>query len=190
MARKIGLNEPFLAKVAEVVIDNYGCFFPELAKNSATILTNLTREEERFQRTVEGGMGQLNELLEELRKQGKDTLDGRKAFDLYATHGLPFELTRDVAQEQGLEVDEAGFRAAMDEHRLASGAGKAFGPMGGEDVDVYRAVLEDLQSRRQDRSAGRRVRSVCRHRDRRRTAGDCLERGFRCKKRRKAIRSS
>ena len=92
-------------------------------------------------------MGELNELLEALCKQGKDTLDGRKAFDLYATHGLPFELTRDVVQEQGLKVDEVGFLAAMDEHRKASGAGKAFGPLGGEDVDVYRAVLEDLQSR-------------------------------------------
>jgi alanyl-tRNA synthetase len=143
---KIGLHEPFLAKIADVVIQNYGSFFPDLAKNRSQILTNITREEERFQRTVEGGLGQLNEMLADLRKQGKDTLDGRQAFDLYATHGLPFELARDVAQEQGLQVDEAGFRAAMDEHRLASGGGKAIGSMGGEDVDVYRAVLEGLQA--------------------------------------------
>jgi alanyl-tRNA synthetase len=143
---KIGLQEPFLAKIAAVVVQNYGSFFPELAKNRATILANITREEERFQRTVEGGLGQLNELLAELSKNGKDILDGRRAFELYATHGLPFELARDVAQEQGLQVDEAGFRAGMDEHRLASGAGKAFGAQGGEDVDVYRAVLEGLQA--------------------------------------------
>lgn len=143
---KIGLNEPFLARVADVVVQNYGAFFPELAKNRATILDNITREEERFQRTVEGGLGQLNEMLADLRSGGKTTLDGRLAFDLYATHGLPFELARDVAQEQGLSVDEAGFRAGMEEHRLASGAGKAFGAQGGEDVDVYRAVLEGLQA--------------------------------------------
>lgn len=144
---KIGLSEPFLAKIAGVVIQNYGEFFPELDRNQATILNNITREEERFQRTVEGGLGQLNEMLDELRKQGKDTLDGHRAFDLYATHGLPLELTRDVVQEQGLKVDEVGFLQAMVEHRQASGAGKAFGPLGGEDVDVYRAVLEDLQNR-------------------------------------------
>ncbi|RPJ51150.1 MAG: alanine--tRNA ligase, partial [Chloroflexi bacterium] len=151
---KIGLDKPFLAKVAEVVVREYGSFFPELVKNRGTILANLTREEERFQRTVEGGLGQLNEMLDELRKQGKDTLDGRKAFDLYATHGLPLELTRDVVQEQGLKVDEAGFQEAMEHHRVASGAGKAFGPLGGEDVDVYRAVMEYLQDSGRVDSAG------------------------------------
>ena len=143
---KVGLTEPFLARVAAVVIDHYGSFYPELTRNRKSILTNITREEERFQRTVEMGISQLNEMLEELRKAGKDTLDGHKAFELYATHGLPLELTRDVAQEQGLKVDDAAFVGAMDEHRVASGAGKAFGAMGGEDVDVYRAILEDLQS--------------------------------------------
>ncbi len=142
---KIGLDKPFLAKVAEVVVREYGSFFPDLARNEGTILANLTREEEAFKRTVEGGLGELNDLLEAMRAQGKDTLDGRKAFDLYATHGLPFELTRDVLQEQSLKVDELGFLEAMKEHRIASGGGKAFGPLGGEDVDVYRAVLENLQ---------------------------------------------
>lgn len=144
---KIGLNEPFLAKIADVVIQNYGAFYPELTKNRKAILDSITREEERFQRTVEGGMGELTDLLDGLRAEGKDTLDGHRAFDLYATHGLPLELTRDVVQEQGLKVDEEGFLAAMEEHRKASGAGKAFGPLGGEDVDIYRAVLEDLQNR-------------------------------------------
>ncbi|NLG99031.1 MAG: alanine--tRNA ligase [Chloroflexi bacterium] len=144
---KIGLNEPFLSRVADVVIENYGQFFPELAQNRKTILTNIQREEERFQRTVEGGLSQLNEMIDELRAAGKDTLEGGKAFELYATHGLPLELTRDVLNESGLQVDEAGFHEAMENHRLASGAGKAFGALGGEDVDVYRAVIEDLQKR-------------------------------------------
>jgi len=141
---KIGLNQPFLARIANVVISNYGDFFPELIKNRNAILTNITREEERFQHTVEGGLSQLNEMLAELHKRGQNTLAGRQAFDLYATHGLPLELTRDIAQEQGMAVDETGFHQAMDDHRIASGAGKAFGLLGGEDVDVYRAVFEDL----------------------------------------------
>lgn len=143
---KLGLNQPFLAKVADVVIQHYGSFFPELTKNRNAILTSITREEERFQRTVEGGLSQLNELLDDLRREGKDTLDGHLAFDLYATHGLPLELTRDIVQEQGMQVDDKGFLQAMEEHRVASGAGKAFGAMGGEDVDVYRSVVEGLQS--------------------------------------------
>jgi alanyl-tRNA synthetase len=142
---KIGLHEPFLAKVAEVVVREYGQFFPEVGKNRETILANITREEERFARTVEGGLAQLEDLVSGMRSAGETVLEGHKAFDLYATHGLPLELTRDVLQEEGLSVDEAGFVAAMEEHRLASGAGKAFGAMGGEDVDVYRPLVETLQ---------------------------------------------
>ncbi|MEN6570477.1 MAG: alanine--tRNA ligase [Anaerolineaceae bacterium] len=145
-ASKIGLNDPFMAKVAEVVVENYGTAYPELEKNKATILENLTREEKRFQKTVEAGMGHLDDLLNEVKAAGQTVLDGAKAFDLYATHGLPVELTRDVAREQNLDVDEAGFRKAMEEHKINSGAGKAFGAMGGEDVDVYRHLFEDLKS--------------------------------------------
>jgi alanyl-tRNA synthetase len=141
---KINLNQPFLASVAQAVIDNYGDAYPELRRNQAAILDNITREEERFARTVEAGLSRLEELLAELRASGGTALDGHKAFDLYATLGLPVELTRDVAREQGLDVDEAGFRAAMEEHKIASGAGKAFGALGGEDVDVYRSELQAL----------------------------------------------
>ncbi len=141
---KLGLDEPFLAQVAQVVIDNYGDFFSELARNEKTILDSLTREERRFQRTVESGLAVLQDMLDGVRAANGKVLDGHKAFDLYATHGLPLELTRDIAREQGLEVDETGFRKAMAEHRLVSGAGKAFGPLGGEDVDLYRSILDDL----------------------------------------------
>jgi len=141
---KIGLNDPFLAKVAETVIHDYGEAYPELRRNRVAILNNLTREEERFKRTVEAGVGQLGELLDELKQGDSKVLDGKKAFELYATHGLPLEITRDIAREQGLEVDEGGFKLAMDEHRLVSGAGKAFGLMGGEDVEVFRSILDGL----------------------------------------------
>ncbi|HZW03180.1 MAG TPA: alanine--tRNA ligase, partial [Anaerolineaceae bacterium] len=142
---KIGLNEPFMAKVAAKVIDLYGGAYPELARNRATILENLTREEERFQRTLATGMSYLQELLDVVRTRGEKVLSGQEAFDLYATHGLPLELTRDVAREQGLEVNDKEFLRAMEEHRVASGAGKAFGALGGDGVDLYRSVLEDLQ---------------------------------------------
>ncbi len=143
---KIGLHEPFLAQVAERVIENYGDFYPELARSRKIILDNLTREEQRFQRTVEGGMARLENLLERLKQRNESILPGDQAFELYATFGLPLELTRDVAREQNMEVDEAGFRQSMEQHRLASGAGESFGALGGDDVDIYRTVLEDLQA--------------------------------------------
>ncbi|HEX9028226.1 MAG TPA: alanine--tRNA ligase, partial [Anaerolineales bacterium] len=143
---KVGLNQPFLAQIAAVVIDNYGDFYPELTRNRETILVNLTREEERFQRTVESGVAKLEALLDKLRHADQRVLPGDQAFDLYATYGLPLEITRDIAREQDLDVDEDGFRQAMDKHRLASGAGEAFGPLGGEDVEVYRPLRIRLEA--------------------------------------------
>ena len=144
LGTKIGLNEPFLAKIAEKVIEIYASAYPELLKNKKTILDNITREEKRFKRTLETGLTYLDEMLVELNKTGKTILDGDKAFELYATHGLPFEITRDIAKEKGLDVDFKGFQEAMDSHRLASGAGKAFGNMGGENAEFYSEVLNKL----------------------------------------------
>jgi alanyl-tRNA synthetase len=143
---KIGLTEPFLARVAEAVLETYGSFYIELEKSRQAILDNITREEIRFARTVEIGTAQLENLLAGLRAQDKTTLDGQQAFDLYATYGLPFEIARDIAREQSLEVDETGFRTAMDKHRLASGGGKAMGELGGEDAEFYAGIFKDLRA--------------------------------------------
>ena len=141
---KIGLNRPFLAEVSELVVRDYGKAFPELEKNRKTILENITREEKRFHKTVEAGMERLDELFQSL-PEGKKILDGHDVFEMYATHGLPLEITRDIARERGFDVDVAGFTQAMEDHRVSSGAGKAFGKMGGEDVEFYRAVFQSLK---------------------------------------------
>ncbi len=143
---KLGLHEPFLAKVADAIVDSYGEFYPELEKNRATILDNLTREEIRFAKTVESGTAHLDELLARVEKSENKILAGDKAFDLYATYGLPFEITRDIAKEKDLDVDEAGFKNAMDAHRIASGGGKAMGELGGEDAEMYTALAEELKA--------------------------------------------
>ncbi len=142
---KLGLNKPFMAEVAQVVIDQYGDFYTELKRNASAILDNLTREEEQFQRTVKAGLDHLDELLTALKNDGEKFLDGAVAFDLYATLGLPLEITRDIAKEQGLDVDTAGFKEAMEIHRLASGAGKEFGELGGQDVEVYTELMDQLR---------------------------------------------
>lgn len=141
---KLGLSEPFLSKIAEKVIEGYGEAYPELVKNKQSILDHITREEKRFQRTIEGGLSHLEEMFAELREEKKTILSGERAFDLYATHGLPYEISRDIAREQGMEVDEAGFRKAMEEHRLTSGGGKAIGKFDGEDVEIFRSLFNKL----------------------------------------------
>ena len=144
--RKLGLFEPFLAEVADTVIKIYGEAYPDLVKNKKLIQDQLTREENRFRKTVEFGLEQLQTLISELKRKNETLLDGATAFDLYATHGLPFEITRDITREYGVDVDEAGFKKAMDEHRIASGAGKAFGKMGGEDAEFFHELLAQLVS--------------------------------------------
>ncbi|MBC8334420.1 MAG: alanine--tRNA ligase [Anaerolineales bacterium] len=144
---KLNLVEPFLARVADAIVDTYGEFYPELENNRQTILDNLTREELRFAKTVESGTAYLDDLLDGLKKSGEKVLAGDKAFNLYATYGLPFEITRDIAKEKDLDVDENGFRTAMDEHRIASGGGKAMGALGGEDAEMYANLVAELKEK-------------------------------------------
>ncbi len=145
-AGKLGLHEPFMAKVAMRVIDNYGGFYPELVRHKTAILSAITREEEQFQRTLDRATAHLEGMLNEMQQRGEQVLSGELAADLYTTYGMPLEITRDIARERGLDVDEGGFKGAMEEHRLASGAGKAMGTLGGEGVDIYRALLKELET--------------------------------------------
>lgn len=142
---KIGLIEPFLADVAEVVIENYGGFYPELQKNHATILNNITREEQRFQRTVESGVAKLENLIQDLDKTDQDRLSGSAAFDLYATFGLPLEITRDIAQERHVDVDETGFHEAMEAHKLVSSGIDSFTDRRDQEVGLYTELIDRLR---------------------------------------------
>ena len=82
--------------------------------------------------------------MERLHARNSTTLEGKIAFDLYATLGFPLELTRDILAEEGLEVDEPGFYAAMEEHRIASGKGQAFAEMSNKNVEIYQHELERI----------------------------------------------
>ena len=141
---KLGFTQPFLAGVAESVIDNYGAAYPELTKFRTTILQTLTLEEERFQRTVDVGVANLNDLLDYLAGQGEKIVPGSEAFNLYATFGLPLEITRDIAGERGFAVDEPGFKRAQQAHSDASRT--EVGVIDSEAVGAYRQVLHDLQA--------------------------------------------
>jgi alanyl-tRNA synthetase len=143
--RELGFTEPFLAQVADVVIKIMGAQFPELKTRRQFILTTITQEEERFLRTLDVGMARLSDVLSELEAEGEQVIPGEAAFLLYDTFGLPLEITRDVAQERGLSVDELGYQAALDEQRKRARQGEAFEARDEETLARYSAVLAKLQ---------------------------------------------
>ncbi len=108
----LGMELPFLYKLVDVVVDNYGEAYPELIKNKAKVIDVIKKEEERFAKTLDRGYKMLEEFI-----SGKKDIDGESAFKLYDTYGFPFELTKEIASENGLKVDEEGFKAAMQEQK-------------------------------------------------------------------------
>jgi alanyl-tRNA synthetase len=140
--RSIGFSEPFLAEIAQVYVDQMGEFYPELKTHQEHIKHTITLEERRFARTLDEAMAHLDHILTELQYDGRKVIPGEVAFDLYATHGLPIEITKDVAQEKGFQVDEVGFNQAKEAHAIASGAG-AFGQYESAD-NVYSKLLNEL----------------------------------------------
>ena len=119
-AMQLGMAENSLSAVAEAVVKQYGGFYTELQENREKILLELSREEQRFQRTLKNGMREFE------REKGSFTdgrIDGASAFRLYDTFGFPIEFTQEMAQENGLSVDVEGFHKAFEEHQLKSQAG-------------------------------------------------------------------
>jgi alanyl-tRNA synthetase len=121
----LGFEGPFLAALLPTIVAYYGEAYPELLAKAAASNTLLLREEHRFLETLDKGSKHLEEELQALKASGGHVFSGAMAFRLYDTYGFPLELTKDVLQEQGLSLDEAGFEAAMDEQKqLARGARK------------------------------------------------------------------
>lgn len=108
----LGMELPFLYKLVDVVVDNYGGAYPDLVKNKAKIIDVIKKEEERFAKTLDRGYKMLEEFISE-----KKDIDGESAFKLYDTYGFPFELTKEIAEENGLGIDENGFKKAMQEQK-------------------------------------------------------------------------
>lgn len=108
----LGLELPFLYKLVDTVIENYGKAYPELVTNKEKIKDIIKKEEERFGKTLDRGYKLLEEFINE-----KKNIDGESAFRLYDTFGFPFELTREIAQENDLNVDEEGYKKAMQEQK-------------------------------------------------------------------------
>ena len=108
----LGMDLPFLYKLVDVVVENYGEAYPDLVKNKDKIVDTIKKEEERFAKTLDRGYKMLDEFI-----SAKKDIDGESAFKLYDTYGFPFELTKEIAEENGLKVDEAGYKSAMQEQK-------------------------------------------------------------------------
>jgi alanyl-tRNA synthetase len=119
---RLGLEAPFLASLAEVVIEQMDGVYPELKEHAKEIKSVLTAEEERFVQTLERGMRLFAEVAESEPAKGKQ-VSGEDAFKLHDTYGFPLELTRELAQERGLTLDEEGFSKRMEEQKERSRAG-------------------------------------------------------------------
>jgi alanyl-tRNA synthetase len=108
----LGLELPFLYKLVDTIVNEYKGAYPALDANREKITAAVRKEEERFNQTLERGYKLLDEFI-----AAKKNIDGESAFKLYDTFGFPFELTKEIAEEQGLTVDEAGFKKAMQEQK-------------------------------------------------------------------------
>ncbi|MBD5508318.1 MAG: alanine--tRNA ligase [Lachnospiraceae bacterium] len=116
--RVLGLTVDHILKAAEIFIDDiYAESYPRLKENKEFVLAELKKEINRFESTLENGMKEFRKILEQKKKAGSGEIDGKSAFYLYDTFGFPIELTVEMAQEEGLKVDEDGFAKAMEEQK-------------------------------------------------------------------------
>lgn len=141
-AHRVGVRDPFLADLATAAIDHSGRANPELERQREFIRRIATVEESRFRQTLERGLDLLDEIM--AREQESRRIPGRDAFVLYDTHGLPLELTLEVAQGAGYEVDRAGFEAEMAAQRERSRGEEQF--TNREDDRAQRYASMDLDS--------------------------------------------
>jgi len=111
--RLIGISGEFTTQVAETAIALSESAYPNVRQREAAIIAELQREESNFLRTLDRGEKLLEEIIQEVKQQGKTQISGESAFTLYDTYGFPLELTQEVAEENHLTVDEAGFNIEM-----------------------------------------------------------------------------
>ena len=121
----LGINRSFLPELCEVAIGESKDAYPELAEKKTYILKVIAMEEERFDATIDSGLSILSGLIEEAKKTNQTTLAGKEVFKLYDTFGFPIDLTREIAAEAGLEIDEAEFEALMKEQKVRAREARA-----------------------------------------------------------------
>ncbi len=115
--RLLGIEENFMSKLADVVIDEFGSSYTDLKERRDFIKTIIDQEEDRFAKTLDAGLKILEDMLKEMDKKGEKVLSGIDAFKLYDTYGFPFDLTKDILRGRDYSVDETAFNEAMEEQK-------------------------------------------------------------------------
>lgn len=118
--RFLDRKEPFLFELVAVLQDQMGKFFPELEKQGNLVTEVIKSEEESFLKTIENGLLRVEKLIQQTIADGKKVLPSEEVFELYDTYGFPDDLTRIIAEEKGLTIDEAGFEAEMAKQKQRS----------------------------------------------------------------------
>lgn len=145
--RLLGVKGKFLAKLCETVICESKDGYPELEEKKEFIYNVLTQEEDKFAKTIDQGLAILSELEEDMKRLKTTELSGEEAFKLYDTYGFPLDLTKEILEEKGYQVEEAGFHAAMQRQKeTARGARKESNYIGA-DVTVYQSIDPMITSR-------------------------------------------
>ena len=133
----LGVNEPFLYQVVDMVVHENECQYPELREKQAYITRVIRNEEENFAKTIDAGMHIFSDLLAEHQAKGERVFSGADAFKLYDTYGFPIDLTREMVQEQDMTVDEDAFQKLMEQQRVrARKAREALGDLAWAGVDL------------------------------------------------------
>ena len=133
----LGINEPFLYQVVDMVVHENECQYPELREKQAYITRVIRNEEENFAKTIDAGMHIFSDLLAEHQAKGERVFSGADAFKLYDTYGFPIDLTREMVQEQDMTVDEDAFQELMEQQRVrARKAREALGDLAWAGVDL------------------------------------------------------
>ncbi len=118
--RALGITQPFLHRLIPTIQRSYGEVYPELLERGAIITNFIRSEEEKFEQTLDSGMGRIEDMIEDAKRKGERQISGREVFDLYQSKGFPPELTADLLEAQGLSYDDASFIEAREQHERES----------------------------------------------------------------------
>ena len=145
--RILGIDGLFLSELAKVVIATSKDGSPELEEKKEMILKVISEEENKFNRTIDQGLTILEDLEAAMKEEGKTTLDGADAFKLYDTYGFPLDLTKEILEEKGFDVDEEGFKENMEAQRQAARKARKTTNYMGADVTVYQSIDPSVTSK-------------------------------------------
>ncbi len=144
--RLLGIHKGFLPELAQTVIAGSKDGYPELEEKKEFILKVIAKEEEQFNKTIDQGLGILAEMIADMEAEGQKTLNGDNAFRLYDTYGFPLDLTKEILEEKGMDVDEDGFRASMEIQRTTARNAREVTNYMGADVTVYESIDPSVTS--------------------------------------------